>query len=242
MQTVHVITFHKCGSNWFRRLFRDAAGTHGANIRVAQPNADPINTPVDTGAARTLALYRTDTAEAVLEAAAPDDPVILCLRDPKDVLISQYFSWKKTHENNSEVILRARAKLNELSPKLGQRYLVHKELLPYCKAVATWLPQIAAGRAHLLKYEDLLRDFAGAMGPALDLAGLPLDAAGLAALEAKYSFSSVTKRAPGTEDISNHYRKGVAGDWQNHFDNRLSELFDDRYGPLCDALGYARAR
>jgi sulfotransferase family protein len=240
MQTAHVITFHKCGSNWFRRLFRDAAMTHGANITVAQPNADPINTPVDTGSERTLALYRTDTAETVMAGAAETDPVILCLRDPKDVLVSQYFSWKKTHENNSQIILKARAKLNELSQKRGQRYLVQKRLVPYCRAAGTWLPQIKAGRVILLKYEDLLSDFAGAMGPALAAAGFPLDAAGLAELEAKYSFSSVTRRAPGTEDTSNHYRKGIAGDWQNHFDARLSVLFDDRYGPLCDALGYAR--
>jgi len=25
MSTAHVVTFHKCASNWFRRLFRDAA-------------------------------------------------------------------------------------------------------------------------------------------------------------------------------------------------------------------------
>ena len=241
MTTTHVVTFHKCGSNWFRRLFRDAAGTHGANIDVSKPNTDPINTPVATGSDTTLALYRTDTAETVLSRAAAEDTVILCLRDPKDVLISQYFSWKKTHAINSSIILDAREKLNALSMKLGQRFLVHKELLPFCKAIETWQEQIAAGRVVLLKYEDLLDDFAATMGPALQAAGIPLDADGLADLEAKYSFSAVTRRAPGTEDTSNHYRKGVAGDWRNYFDARLTKLFNARYGPLCQALGYEPA-
>lgn len=242
MKTAHVVTFHKCGSNWFRRLFRDAAMTHNANIRVTKPDtSSEINMPVETGSDRSLVLHRTDSPENVLAIAKPEEPIFLCLRDPKDVLISQYFSWKKTHTNNSPHILKIREQLNEMSQKLGQRLLVHKGQVNFCNTVEGWLPQIAAGRVYLLKYEDLLTDFKAAMGPALEAAGLPLDAEGLAKLEEKYSFSAVTNRSRGTEDTSSHYRKGVAGDWRNHFDDRLTELFDDRYGAICEALGYSRA-
>lgn len=241
MTTAHVVTFHKCASNWFRRLFRDAATTHGANIRVANPNKSPLDTPVETGSQRTLSLFNNAKAETLLPGIAGDEPVILCLRDPKDVLISQYWSWKNTHQNNTPRILSARDFLNRVTVKMGLRHLTKLGMIPYCRAATTWAPHIGAGRVHILRYEDLLDDFTAAMGPALEAAGIPLDAAQLKALEEKYAFVNFAQRNPGEENQSSHYRKGVAGDWRNHFDTRLSQLFNDRYGALFDALGYARA-
>jgi hypothetical protein len=47
-------------------------------------------------------------------------------------------------------------------------------------------------------------------------------------------------RARGTEDIGAHERKGVAGDWQNHFTKRVKHAFKNRYGALLVATGYER--
>jgi Sulfotransferase domain len=35
-----------------------------------------------------------------------------------------------------------------------------------------------------------------------------------------------------------HYRKGVAGDWQNYFDSSLRRHFREVTGDLLDVLGY----
>jgi hypothetical protein len=45
-------------------------------------------------------------------------------------------------------------------------------------------------------------------------------------------------RARGQEDAGSHYRKGVAGDWANHFTPALTEAFTARYGDLLIRLGY----
>lgn len=241
MTTTHVVTFHKCGSNWFRRLFRDAAAAHNANIWINDPNDVPLNQPVTTGSSRTLAMHRLAKADDVLPHTGPDEPIVLCIRDPKDVLVSQYWSWKKTHVNNTQLILDTREVLKTLPQDEGVRYLVDGNLLVFCRTIVTWLDQLVSDRVHLLRYEDLLEDFHGTLGPALDILGLPLTAAELDELKGKYSFSNITKRAPGEEDRTNHYRKGVAGDWQNYFNDDLSERFNAQYGDLCDALGYSRA-
>ena len=241
MSKTHIVTFHKCGSNWFRRLFRAAADKHGANIFVSKPNDAEINRSVDRDSETTIALHRTEEAENVFATAGEADAIILCVRDPKDVLVSQYFSWLKTHENNPTVILETREKLSEMSIKVGQRLLVHKRLIPFCNAISSWIPAISSGRAHILKYEDLLTDFAGHMGPALELANVPMDQQELRDLEAKYSFSNITNRDPGAEDQSNHYRKGIAGDWMNYFDDRLVNIFNEAYSDICDGVGYSHA-
>lgn len=240
MKRTHVVTFHKCGSNWFRRLFREAANANGANIEVTKPTSAEINTPVDRGADKTVSLHRTDIPDRVLAGAASGEPVLLCIRDPKDVLISQYWSWKNTHVNNTPKILEARDQLNALSLQDGLLYLTTETLLPFCSAIKTWEPQIREGSARLLKYEDLLEDFSGAMQIALEYARIPMLPQALDDMHEKYSFRSVTKREAGVEKTSSHYRKGVAGDWRNYFDEPLVSAFDLVYGDLCAALGYSR--
>lgn len=65
MAESHIVTFHKCGSNWFRRVFREAARRNRQNIWVARPNSVSISQPVDIGAADTMCLYRTVGFDAV---------------------------------------------------------------------------------------------------------------------------------------------------------------------------------
>jgi hypothetical protein len=41
------------------------------------------------------------------------------------------------------------------------------------------------------------------------------------------------------EALSDHkYRKGIAGDWRNHFTPRVTSVFKERYAPLLVKLGY----
>ena len=241
MTTSHVVTFHKCGSNWFRRLFREAANAHGANILVSKPNRSPINQPVMTGSDRSLSLYRSAKPHELKDHRTPGDPVVLCIRDPKDVLVSQYWSWKGTHSNNSDNILAAREVLTARPIGEGLAYLVAEGQIPFLKAIAAWRAEIEAGTAIALKYEDLLADFAAAMGPVLERIALPLDPAALDALNRRYSFEALTKRESGTEKRDSHFRKGVAGDWVNYFDAALTDAFNARYGEITRALGYAPA-
>jgi hypothetical protein len=44
-------------------------------------------------------------------------------------------------------------------------------------------------------------------------------------------FRQVTGRARG-EESAEHLRKGVAGDWRNHFTDRIRDEFDQRFGSM----------
>jgi hypothetical protein len=45
-------------------------------------------------------------------------------------------------------------------------------------------------------------------------------------------------RAKGSEDVSSHYRKGVAGDWMSHFTAEHADYFLRTFGDLLIDLGY----
>jgi restriction endonuclease Mrr len=52
-------------------------------------------------------------------------------------------------------------------------------------------------------------------------------------------FETITKgRARGVENVMSHYRKGVAGDWINHFTRQHAEAFEASFGDLLTRLGY----
>ncbi|NJO76387.1 MAG: sulfotransferase domain-containing protein [Leptolyngbyaceae cyanobacterium RM1_406_9] len=45
-------------------------------------------------------------------------------------------------------------------------------------------------------------------------------------------------RKPGEEDLNSHFRKGIAGDWKNHFNQQHIDYFKEQYGDLLIKLGY----
>ncbi len=47
-------------------------------------------------------------------------------------------------------------------------------------------------------------------------------------------------REAGREDSRSHYRRGVPGDWRNHFDAEHIAYFETHYGTLLRRLGYER--
>jgi len=52
-------------------------------------------------------------------------------------------------------------------------------------------------------------------------------------------FKNFTKgRNPGAEDVRHHFRKGLPGDWINHFNNEHKKCFKEKYNDLLIKLQY----
>ena len=51
-------------------------------------------------------------------------------------------------------------------------------------------------------------------------------------------FAKVGGHKPGQENTRSHYRKGVAGDWANHFTPDHCEYFKKHYNEVLLKLGY----
>ena len=54
----------------------------------------------------------------------------------------------------------------------------------------------------------------------------------------KHSFQARTGRKPGEEDQDKHYRKGIAGDWQNYLTDEHQSRMEELCGDVIDAFGY----
>ena len=61
----------------------------------------------------------------------------------------------------------------------------------------------------------------------------------LPSLLKRFSFQRMSGgRKPGKEDVSSHYRKGISGDWMNHFETDHIKYFKRNYNDLLLQLGY----
>jgi hypothetical protein len=159
------------------------------------------------------------------------------MRDARDTLISFYFSTKKSHRIEVDTMNTRRQKLNELSEEDGIIYLMDEVMHPVFLIQKSW---VAAPDTLVLRYEDILGNELGFFRKLIDYCEIDIDDQRLEVIISKNNFEAVVGRKPGEEDISSHYRKGIAGDWRNHFTEKVKVEFKKKYGNLLIDTGYEK--
>lgn len=161
------------------------------------------------------------------------------LRDLRDTLVSRYFSLRESHTPDpAGKIERERGILRSLSVEEGLLHCLEEAGMAGTADIQrSWL---GSGEI-VLRYEDLIgRDVPLFTELLVARLGLPVSAERIAAAVTSQRFERVYHRKRGEEDVSSHGRKGVAGDWRNHFTPRLAQRFEELHGPLLAAGGYER--
>ena len=184
--------------------------------------------------------------------------VVLLVRNPADVAVSQYFQWKFRMRPRKKTINQYPTEGGEMEifdfvmrPQSGLRKIVDFMNL--------WAAE--AGRIealHVLRYEDLRRAPAETLGRLLDFIGTPgspeelADAVEFASvenmrkLETKRTFRfSGSRMAPGDRDNPNSYkvRRAKVGGYRDYFDDgqvsRIESLIDEDLSPV---FGYGQVQ
>jgi hypothetical protein len=204
------------------------------------------------------------------------------VRDPRDVLVSAYFSHKKTHGTTGWPELIAHRKRLQSMPKHDGLLAEMEFSAPFFEDMLTWdydqenvlelkMEEVTAHPVEhfltiatflsILTTEDTssLAQFARRIAakanrwnhrgrrlmpgslPLFPIPRRPLDTISgklvTEIVEAR-TFEKLTGRKKGQEDRNTHLRKGVPGDWVNHFDSAHVRAFKDRYNDLLLKLGY----
>jgi hypothetical protein len=225
------VTHWKAGSQWIYRILQDCAPK-----RIVAPQTDQgqfFHTPLQSGKIYPT-VYVTSEQFACIQMPA-DWRRFVVVRDLRDTLISAYFSFKTSHPENPHV-MAIRTQLTSLSKDAGLEFLM-EQWLPMCAQIPlSWAKQ----GERLLHYEDLLEhDLTMLEALLLDEFQLPIHRSVLRAAILDNRFERLARgRRRGQEDVSAHERKGIAGDWRNHFTNAMKRRFKERFGSLLIATGY----
>lgn len=160
------------------------------------------------------------------------------MRDPRDIVVSSYFSTRNTHAPMGD-IPEQRKVLQEVPRKEGLLYLI-EQLNKKGKTfgcLRSWAEAPADETVRLVRYEDLTGEHqAEEIDRLLRHCGIELPPAELEELLSRYSFTNMRGGGPTTTGA--HYRKGAAGDWENHFDDDIHDAFVKATGNLVELLGY----
>ncbi|MHC5002825.1 MAG: sulfotransferase family protein [Planctomycetota bacterium] len=111
-----------------------------------------------------------------------------------------------------------------------------------------WRPYILAARAAAaglgdryfeVRYEELQRHPVETVRRMLGFLGVAADELALSRCLAAGSFVRLSGgRRPGEEDPGSFFRRGVIGDWVEHFDDACCAAFEEAAGDLLRELGY----
>lgn len=174
--------------------------------------------------------------------------VCCVLRDGRDVMVSAYYHMLFENEKNDHRFVRA----NRLKLAFDDFEDIEANLPGFIEFLFTqrtnvfynftWSEFVRGwhGRdAIFIRYERLLMDPLEEMGSALKkLTGETVDSERLQDSIEKFSFSKVSDRNPGDENVNSFIRKGVSGDWKNKFSPEARRTFDRFGGAELVLLGY----
>lgn len=229
---------HKCATQWINGIVADACEvidrerrifsgprTFGRDLKAAIP--DP---------GRTFLCY-VNADRRFVKRLGPLRGFHI-VRDPRDIVVSAYFSHLHTHPDYPSLIehrerLRSATEEEGLLMEMDQRRHEFRMMLAWDYDRDDMLE---------LRMEDVTADASREVPRILSFLGLGpddgLDDRTVAEIVERNRFEAKAGRAPGTEDLHSHYRKGVAGDWVEHFTERHVDNFKEHYNELLLKLGY----
>jgi hypothetical protein len=230
--TVFHVTMYKAGSQWIYKILRDCAPE-----RTIEPSKEGVDhflkDQIIAGKIYPTIYVPKDLFDRVQKPANSRHFVVL--RDLRDTAVSAYFSLKISHPvvgNISDV----RKILSEQRLEEGMLWIFRNWLPSNAEIFSSWINS----DERWIRYEDLLEHDQEILSAVLlESCGLRIDRQKLSDIVASHRFDNFTGGRPrGTEDITSHGRKGIAGDWKNHFTPRLKEEFKNRFGELLIRAGY----
>jgi len=165
---------------------------------------------------------------------------IFVMRDPRDVVVSWYYSSKFSHPTIGP-IERIRQDLQRRSQADGLLFTIdHLADFGLFEAQRSWsdAPAIDAN-VLLLRYEDLVGpDGLASIERLLLHCDIRIPANEVEPLMRAHTFEKLSGRVRGNEDTHAHYRKGIAGDWRNHFNDAIQARFTQTTGDLIERWRY----
>lgn len=171
--------------------------------------------------------------------AFPKAQVIVMLRDYRDVCVSLAFHIYRTNADSWEGVFQS-ADLIALDEQFLidnlENYEFHNDILTYLNLAREKPKQVK-----IVRFEDLKANTPSALREVLEFLGVSTAEDNVQRCLEKNSFERLSGgRQAGDADNSSFYRKGVTGDWADHFSAKNVDVFKRIAGDTLIAAGYER--
>ena len=171
------------------------------------------------------------------------------LRDGRDVMISAYYYFLLNQDTPNWVRQKWRARMPQ------KRFENIKENLPdflyvFFKHYRVGFNNVRWDqfvKKYLLndavltvKYEDLSKDPETSILKSLNWLKISVEVSRIRNSIDKYKFTNQIEKVSGQMNTNTFLRKGIVGDWKNHFTTRSAEIFNLHAGDALIIAGYEK--
>lgn len=157
---------------------------------------------------------------------------VFVYRDLRDVVVSTYFHLTDLNPGRAPDVFWEMEKEQLFRADNLPKWCVG--LLRY-PDIRVWLER---DDVPTVRYEDLKADTVGELTRVLERMNFEVEAALVDAIVEGTTFEAISGRRVGEEDPASPLRKGIIGDWRNHFSEQNLKDFKARYGDLLIEFGY----
>lgn len=234
----------KTASQWFKKIFSEAIIYQNTGLKmIVYDQLHPRLQDAKFDQAFPAGTFIMDLYIDYLSYQTIPKPkrykTFFILRDPRDIVVSWYFSIRHSHPEN-RLIPQLRKDLNRLSLKDGLKYSIESlESAGLFYAQQSWMNQNEE-TIRIFRYEDFVNDNYAFLRQLFSYLHIGISEDNLRKLTDRNEFKNFSgKRDRGTEDVYHHYRKGVSGDWMNYFDNEVIDFFKKTTGDLLKITCYS---
>jgi hypothetical protein len=164
--------------------------------------------------------------------------VVLMVRDPRDVLVSGYYSQAYSHPEPSvgtekyHDFVKNRAFALESTVDeyaIAQCDSVHEVYSRYIGLLISRHPNV-----HITKYEDMVQDFETWLHALVEYCDFTVDDTLLGEF-----IQASNQLRPVKEDVNRHIRKGKAGDYKDKLKSETIDYIESKLAPILTELGYS---
>lgn len=237
---------HKSASQWFKDIFSDPIVTKSSGLLpftyqtflperadrrpIHERNFENLFFPKNT---IITPIYSDYTKFKTIN--KPDNwRGFFILRDPRDLVVSWYFSVKETHPLMTDNLAKRRKELSSCSKKEGLKISI-REMVQEGLFVAqrSWIQNSNKNPCvEIYRFEDLFGgNQVGYMNDLMKHLEIYLSENELKRLMEKHSFEKKKQE-------SNHYRKGEKSDWKRHLEQEHLDLLEDLTGGILKLTDY----
>ncbi len=244
--TLFVAGLPKSGTSWLESMLSSYPGYHHVTIPEAVAyelrtgGSHDFDLPTDTVERFEDALVVSKlhvhgsrhNAQLLHEAGVP---YVVLYRDLRDVAVSHYFYVRRTPWHPEYDDYRG------LDVEEGLLHFGRTLLPEFVDWMRTWQECREPEQSIELRYEDLLDDTEGEFRRVASHFGLDASPPTVERIVAEHRFENMTNgRSRGQADERSFVRKGVSGDWQTHFTNRVKDFFKRHAGEALAEFGYEK--
>jgi hypothetical protein len=158
---------------------------------------------------------------------------VVLYRDLRDVAVSAVFYVRRMRWHPEYPFYAG------LSVSEGLEVFARRTLVAYADWVRSWHENRDPEMSLELRYEELLADPAAVMTRVATHFQLDNSSERIGTIVEDHSFQRLSgRRSRGQEDNRSFYRKGIAGDWRNHFTPELRKVYGRLIGDFLMEFGY----